>query len=449
MASETNVGTIAVDIVARMDGLERNMTRAGKEFAGFGGMVAGATAAVASFAIETGKAAAGALVNFTKETFNAIDAQSKFATSIGADIGALRGLLYAGDLAGASAEDMNTAFKKMNKTIGDGINGEKAATDALTKLGLNIFELAGMRGDEQFKAIAEAIAKIPLETQRTAAAMDVFGKGAMTLLPLITSDINAATKEFESFGGAISKVDAQKVEAANDAITKVKTSLKVTLESVIVQLAPGIEKIANAFLKMGISGEHAIDNISNAYKKLLPYLKILSPQLFLESSDFGMGGVSSTKLNAPAAGPAAPTLAQNQEVWRKQIADKKKAEIDAAEEVKKRETAAADAYWRSEDEKIKKSFALYTSEAQKEIDALQARRDKAFQEHGTKKKTENKTMRSIGFGGALEAGGVSAEALRQASRQVQVVSDPQLTVTNATLAKIERKIGTGGTAVTV
>lgn len=450
MAGEsTTVGTIAVDIVARMDNLEKNLTAAGRQFAGFGGMVAGAAAAVTNFALEAGKAAAGAMVEFTKQTFNAIDAQSKLATTLGADIGALRAIQYAADLAGTSGEQLTTAFQKMSKTIGDGVAGEKAAQEAIAKLGLSVFDLAGMRGDQQFIAIAEAIAKIPGEAQRTAAAMEVFGKGAFALLPLITSDINAAKLEFENFGGAITKQSGLAVEAANDSITKVMTSLKVTLESIIVQLAPSIEKLANAFLKLGLSGEHAMENIRNAYQKILPILKIIQPGLFLNAGDIlGGSGVA----GAPRiSGPKSPTLEENQKVWREQLNEKKRAEVSAAEEVAKRKEAAEAAFWAAQDAAMKKSYDAYMKEAQKTLDEEQARRDKAFQEHGTKKKAESKSMRSIGFAGVLASGGVSANALRQASKQVQVVTDPQLEMTNKLLTTMNstiKNIGTGRAVTT-
>ena len=450
MAGEsTTVGTIAVDIVARMDNLEKNLTAAGRQFAGFGGMVAGASAAVTAFALETGKAAAGALVDFTKQTFNAIDAQSKLATTLGADIGALRAIQYAADLAGTSSEQLTTAFQKMSKTIGDGVSGEKAAQEAIAKLGLSVFDLAGMRGDQQFLAIAEAIAKIPGETQRTKAAMEVFGTGAFTLLPLITSDINAAKLEFENFGGAISKESGRAVEAANDNITKVMTSLRVTMESVIVQLAPSITKLTDAFLKLGLSGEHAIDNIKNAYKDILPILKFINPAIFAEGSDFGFGSPGS-KASVGGTSPAVPALAESQKVWKENLDEKKKLEISAAEEVAKRKEAAEAAFWTAQDAAMKKSYDEYMKEAQKVVDAEQARRDKAFQEHGTKKGPAA-TMRSIGFAGVLAAGGVYAQALRQSSKQVQVVTDPALELTNDLLTKMNtsiKGIGTGRAVTT-
>ena len=48
---ETNVGAIAIEILARTDKLEAGLKKASSGFGAFGGAVAGVTAAFASFAL--------------------------------------------------------------------------------------------------------------------------------------------------------------------------------------------------------------------------------------------------------------------------------------------------------------------------------------------------------------------------------------------------------------
>lgn len=478
MPNETNVGTIAVDIVAKMDNLEKNLKSAGSSFAMLGGVIAGATAKITDFALNAAGSAVSKLADMTSQAFQNIDANLKLANSYDANINGLRGITFAGSQAGASAEEVGNAFSQMSKFLGDALNGEQKNIEALDKLGLKLFDLTKVESDQAFLDIAEAIAAIPNASQRAAASMDVFGKAGKKLLPLITSDIKAAQEEFKKMGGFLKDGDAQGIERANDAISKLVTQISILAETLAVKLAPSMEKAANILTEKvgGVTQDIAVAIVQ------AENLKTTLGDAF--SRPFNFLGVGS----------------KNTEENQKNATDKmiQQAIIasDLSTKAADRERAAADAYWEAQDAAVKKKYDTMAKEAEKQLAEEQKRRDEAFQRSGEKGRASAKAMmdeiktplekfnetiskiedlkrggfindteeqrlrdkaagdlrktktEKVGFAGVIEAGGVSAEAMRAAARQVQVVSDPQLAVTNQMLTKIEKKIG-NGTAVTV
>lgn len=433
MASETTVGTISVDIVARMDKLEGNLKKAGSSFAFLAGGVAGAAAAVTNFALNAASQAASKLADMTVQAFKTIDATSKLAESFDANINGLRGITYAGDLAGASAEEVGNAFGFMTKFLGDALNGEQKNIEAIDKLGLSLFNLTKVESDQAFLDIAEAIAKIPTAGQRAAAAMDVFGKAGKKLLPLIMSDIKGAQEEFQKMGGFLRDGDAKGIEKANDAISKLVTQVTILVDAFAVRIAPAIEKAANILTKkFGDVGGVMVSLIDHGHE-----LAEITMGGFLKPFDFAIGN---------------RTTAADQEASNKKLMDEAALKSNLATKAADREQAAADAYWAAQDAAIKKNYDLMQKEAVKALNeetSAQLEWEASQIKKGMKEKPT--TTRALGFAGELQSGGVSAQAQRQAAKQVQVVTDPALQVTNKILTDVNssiKKMGMG-TAVTV
>lgn len=372
MANDTTVGTISVDIVARMDKLDKNLKAAGSSFATMGGVIAGATSALTNFAVNAASQAVNKLADMTAQAFKTIDATAKLAESFDANINGLRGITYAGDLAGASAEEVGNAFGFMTKFLGDALNGEEKNIESINKLGLSLFDLTKVESDQAFLDIAEAIAKIPTAGQRAASAMDVFGKSGKKLLPLIMSDIKAAQEEFRQMGGFLKEGDAKGIESANDAVSKLVTQITILVETIATRIAPAIEKAANVLTKkFGEVGGSVIGLIDHAH----------------ELSDVLLGPVSKGFSFVTGEG----TSANDQDDANKKLMEEAALKSDLATKNAQREQAAADAYWAAQDAAIKKNYETMMKEATKALNAeTAAQLDWEAEQIKKKMKEENK-----------------------------------------------------------
>lgn len=235
-----------------------------------GAQLFGSIAATASRAV-------GSLVSFGAAQAEVVDQTSKLAARLGMTYGDLAGLGLAGELAGVSLEQIGTAATKADVALVKATKGSKTAAAAFGSLGLNVEQLAGMNAADRFDAIAQAIAGLPTEANRAAAAVQIFGRSGAELLPLFNSGADAiagARAEAERFGLALTNAQGQGIEAMNDALTSAFQAVRGVIVQVVSQLAPYVKAVADAFTSQirGIGGENIGKSIADALISGAKYL---------------------------------------------------------------------------------------------------------------------------------------------------------------------------------
>lgn len=179
-----------------------------------------------------------------------IDSTSKMAARLGVTYAEFAGLSLAADLAGVSMNQVGAAMTKSEVAFVKAAQGSKTAIDAFNRIGLSVEQLNGMSAAERFDAIAAAIAALPSEAERAAAAVQIFGRAGAQLLPLFSQGaggITAAREEAERLGLALTDVQGQNVEEMNDSFTRVRAAINGIVQQVVADLAPAITAIANQF----------------------------------------------------------------------------------------------------------------------------------------------------------------------------------------------------------
>jgi len=169
---------------------------------------------------------------------------------------ALQKLAYAGSLVGVSEDEITGAAVKMERALanGDAVFG---------KLGLSVAKLRAMKPDEAFAAIATQIMKIKDPAGQAAAAMEAFGKSGATLLPLMKSDIAAATAEAERLGIVLSDKDVAAADALGDAGTKLGAAwegVKNQFAAAILQNPAVLQGLESLVRAMGDLSQWLIKN---------------------------------------------------------------------------------------------------------------------------------------------------------------------------------------------
>jgi hypothetical protein len=193
------------------------------------------------------------LVSMGAAQAEVIDQQSKLAARVGMTYGEFSGLALAGDLAGVGMDTIAKAATKADIAFVKAQQGSKTAQAAFATLGLSMDELAGMSAADRFKAISAAIAALPTEAQRAAAATALFGKAGAELLPLFAGGaegIAEAAAQAERLGLALTTAQGQDVEAMNDAFTLASKSIAGVVQQVVAYLAPAIKNVADTFTNL-------------------------------------------------------------------------------------------------------------------------------------------------------------------------------------------------------
>lgn len=246
MAGE--VRSLWVSLKARTSAFESGMRRARKELGGFVSAIPGANLLVSKFSAVLTVAGAAGFALWVRRSGEALDATAKFADSLGFSIEKFQALTYAGDLAGVSTEQIETAMRTMTRAVDDASRGTGGAVDAFRRLGISARDLKRLSPDEQVKAIADALAKVPDAATKAALAMEVFGSRSLGVVNLFgggRKTLDDAEKRLVSLGLTMGRLDVSKVEAANDAFTDLGVIVSGIGQRFAVELAPFIKAAAD------------------------------------------------------------------------------------------------------------------------------------------------------------------------------------------------------------
>lgn len=220
-------------------------TKAGESLRGLS-MVAGAVdLALAGLTVKAGK------------TADDLNTMSK-VTGISTD--ELQKYKYSADLLDVSVETIAKSQTKMKKSMLSAQQGSKNMAEAFAKLGVSIEDSNGhLRSqDEVFTESIKALGQMSNETERDALAMQIFGKSASELNPLIEDNGETFQRVADIFASnGLEVVDQETIDNANrfqDALDTIKATGMVTLSTIGMQLAgylaPAMEKVAEVLGKV-------------------------------------------------------------------------------------------------------------------------------------------------------------------------------------------------------
>ena len=215
-AGAIRAGKAVVEIWADKSPLQKGLNDAKQALAGWGKSIGGIGASIAAAGAAIRAPIVAATVAFSEAGSSVYDLSLK--TGLSAE--AIGRLGYAAEQTGAGIEDVEGGVKKMQKFLSDAAHGSAEATTELRRLGLTSTQLKNLKPEDQFATIARAIANIPSATERTAAALKIFGKGGTSLLPMI-QEFDALDKKARELGIGISTEDAAAADALGDSFSDV------------------------------------------------------------------------------------------------------------------------------------------------------------------------------------------------------------------------------------
>lgn len=202
-----------------------------------------------------GAAVAGAVVGFValaKSGTELADSQTKAAQAAGVPVDAFGRLAFAADQSGVSQEQLGTALNFLNRDLGEVAAGNDKAAEKFRKLGVQVKGANGqLRPTEEiFKDIADRLAELPDGAEKSAIAIDLFGRSGSTLIPLLNSTsrgINELGAQAENLGIVFTAEQARVAEAMNDALSAlnqarigVQAQLGLLFAPTITQAAEGL-----------------------------------------------------------------------------------------------------------------------------------------------------------------------------------------------------------------
>jgi hypothetical protein len=172
-------------------------------------------------------AAAGGLFLVAKSTADFADSVSDTAKALGVGTRELQRLRYAAQIGGATVEKMDTSLKFLARNAVEAAKGTGSQADAFKLLGVRVVDVNGkMKTSEQLiLETSDAFARMSDGAQKTATAMNIFGRDGAAMLPFLSQGsvaIENMMREAEQLGYVLDEEALVAAGAFNDNMDRLK-----------------------------------------------------------------------------------------------------------------------------------------------------------------------------------------------------------------------------------
>lgn len=222
----------------------------------------------------------GALAKATISTAKWADELNTLSSKTGITVEKLQELKYAADFVDVSVETMTGSMTKLTKSMDDARKGSNDTSAAFRKLRVIVTDNNGQlkNSEEVFYATIDALKLVRNETERDALAMQLFGKSAKELNPLIeagSAKLRELGIEAQNMGLIMSGESVEKFNQLNDVMEKfgktsegLKNSLALVLLPVLTTLFTAISSIPAPVLQTVVVLASVVTGIILAIKAI-------------------------------------------------------------------------------------------------------------------------------------------------------------------------------------
>jgi len=251
-----SIATLTIDLIGKSAKLTAELKKANKSTKSWSDKTRQMVGTTTKFMAGFGTAGVAAFTAIYAKNAAFIDQQAKTADRLGITTEALSGLQHAAQQTGASTESLNMGLQRMTRRIGQvAATGKGEAKVALDQLGISIDDIKSKSPDEQFALIAEKMSDVSDQGQKVFLTQKLFDSEGVKLLNTLNlgaDGIQTMMNEAEALGLAISRVDAAKVEIANDAFDRAQKSTHSFGQALATETAPLVAAISDMFTESAI-----------------------------------------------------------------------------------------------------------------------------------------------------------------------------------------------------
>jgi hypothetical protein len=171
-------------------------------------------------------------------------------TGIAADT--LGGIAFAAKQAGLDLESVAAGTGKLNRSLADAAAGNEKAQQAFTALGISYKDGAGnvKSADAALTEIATKFASYADGPNKVALAVRLFGKAGADMIPLLDEGGAALQRNIEYFKrySGVTTETAQQADEFNDTVDKLKLLSGAFGQTLVAELLPPMQRLAELFL---------------------------------------------------------------------------------------------------------------------------------------------------------------------------------------------------------
>lgn len=287
-----NLGDVVNGLTSKLgiqlpDGMKSSMNAMGSLDASSLAL-AGGFAAVAAAIVKAEKA----MISMTKESAAFADNIITLSMQTGQSTQQLQEFAYASELIDVSVDTLQGSLTKLTNNMQDTMNGTGNAKASFDELGVSVTNADGsMRSaNDVFYETIDALGQVKNETERDAMSMDIFGRSAQDLNPLIiqgSKTLKAYADEAHNMGYVLDDEALSALGAVDDAYQRLQKTQEGVKNQLAVEFAPYLEEFYGDVTTMVKDGGKAIKDsgIVDAFGMLLETVgDILNPMSDLSNN---------------------------------------------------------------------------------------------------------------------------------------------------------------------
>lgn len=242
-----NLGDVVNGLTSKLgiqlpDGMKSSMNAMGSLDASSLAL-AGTFAAVAAAIVKVEKA----MISMTKESASFADNIITLSMQTGQSTQQLQEFSYATELIDVSVDTLQGSLRKLTNNMQDTMNGTGNAQASFEALGISVTNADGsMRSaNDVFYETIDALGKVKNETERDAMSMDIFGRSAQDLNPLIiqgSDTLKAYADEAHNVGYVLDEEALSALGAVDDAYQRLQKTQEGVKNQLAAEFAPYLEE---------------------------------------------------------------------------------------------------------------------------------------------------------------------------------------------------------------
>lgn len=204
-----------------------------------------------------------ALIAMTKESAAFADNIITLSMQTGQTTDQLQEFSYATELIDVSVDTLQGSLTKLTNNMQDTINGTGNAKASFEALGISVTDADGnMRSaNDVFYETIDALGDVKNETERDAMAMDIFGRSAQDLNPLIiqgSETLKAYAQEAHNVGYVLDDEALSALGAVDDAYQRLQKSQEGAKNQLSAEFAPYLTEFYEKITKIIKDGGQAL-----------------------------------------------------------------------------------------------------------------------------------------------------------------------------------------------
>lgn len=229
------------------DKAESRFSNLGNTLGKIGVAIGAGVVAIGAAAVSAGKA----LANTTVSASEYADEILTQATVTGMSTESLQAYKYAAELIDTPMETVTATMSKNIKSMASARDGSKATADAYKALGISVTDASGnlKDGETVYWQAIDALGKMQNETERDALAMQIFGKSARELNPLIeqgSSGMAKLTDEAKRMGAVMSEDALSTLGKFDDSMQRLKSGAGAAQNVLGTVLLPQLQLLTDS-----------------------------------------------------------------------------------------------------------------------------------------------------------------------------------------------------------